>query len=460
MGMASVGKMSRGLWLGLAALYALGVLYASTVISIVGFRPAGFDLAEGWRRFLTVRYIDHGSDQRADWTANLLMIVPLGFMLTAALWPRQSRAWRLPAALGALLLAVSYVLAVKFIQLWFPRTVTINYITAQTIGATIGVLAYGLGHEQLRRAVGHLHLGGRSGLVVALAVATIAAILFTLVPFDIVVSPDDFASRLVRLPQVLFGMPGSGRSAGVRAVLLVGAFGLTLPMGMLLETLRPNRSMALIVPAALLAMTALLIPSLFMLSTNPALVTIPLHAIGFVAGVVVMRWLGRQNIARLRPWLPRAGWIAIPPYVLVVATTNGLANGGWRTLSAALAERMDPNRLLPLWTYYNISKAQAVLSLATHVAMYAPVGMLLWAIAGAGRWRGRQAFILGLLLAAAVEMARWLHPGMVPEVNNLAVGALAAAFGTKLAPFLWKLLDDIAAERAAPAPRRGLGRHL
>jgi VanZ family protein len=458
--MALVRKMSRGLWLGLAALYALGVLYVSTVVSIVGFRPASFDLAEGWRRFETVRYINHGSDQRADWTANLLMIVPLSFMVTAALWPRQSRAWRLPAALAALLLVVSYVLAVKFIQLWFPRTVTINYIAAQSIGAAIGVLVYGFGHERLRRAVGHLHLGGRSGLVVTLVLATIAAVAFTLVPFDIVISPEDVASRMARLPQVLVGVPGSGRSAGVRAVLLLGAIGLTVPMGMLLEILRPDRPMVLIVPTALLAMTALLVPSLFIISTNPALVTIPMHAIGFVVGVFAMRWLGRQDIAGLRPWLPRAGWIAIPPYVLVVAITSGLASGGWRTLSAALAERMDPNRLLPLWTYYNISKAQAVLSLATHVAMYAPVGMLLWAIAGSERWRGGQAFIIGLLLAGTIEMARWLHPGLVPDVNNLVVGALSAAFGVKLAPFLWKLLEDIAAERAAPAPRRGLGRYL
>ncbi len=452
--------MARAVWLGWAALYALAVLYVSTVVSIIGFHPAGFDLAEGWRRFQTVRYIDHGSDQRADWTANLLMIVPLGFMLTAGLWPRQSRGWRVPAALAALGLAIAYVLAVKFVQLWFPRTVTINYILAQSIGATLGVLAYSLGHARLGRAVGHLHLGGRSGLVVTLAAATIAAVIFTLVPFDIVVSPEDFASRMARLPQVLFGVPGAGRSAGVRVVLLLGTIGLTVPMGMLLEALRPGRPMALIVPTALLTMTALLVPSLFIISTNPALVTIPLHAIGFVVGVCFMRWLGRQDIARLRPWLARGGWIAIPPYLLVVATTNGLAGGGWRTLSAALAERMDPNRLLPLWTYYNISKAQAVLSLTTHAAMYAPIGMLLWAIAGNGRGRAAQAFILGLVLAAGVEMARWLRPGMVPEVNNLAVGALAAALGTRLAPFLWKLLEDIVAERRAPAPPRGLGRYL
>lgn len=458
--MGSVPTISRLAWLGWAVLYALAVLYVSTVVSVQGFHPFHYSWAEGWQRFLATRYVNVGSDQRADWTANLLMIVPLGFMLAGGLWPRHSRVWLVPSAVAAFVLTVAYVLAVKFIQVWFPRTVTINYIIAQTSGAALGVLAYGVGHAWLGRVMRQLRLGGRAGLVVTLVLASIAAVVFTLVPFDIVVSPADIASRLARLPGLLFGVPGTGRSAGLRVVLLLGAIGLTVPMGMLLETLRPDRPMALIVPTALLMMTALLIPSLFIISTNPALVTIPLHAIGLIAGVFFMRWLGRQDIARLQPWLARGAWIAIPPYFLVVATTKDLASGGWRTLAAALAERTDPNRMLPLWTYYNISKAQAVLSFVTHAAMYAPVGMLLWAIAGTGRWRAWQAFTLGMVLAGAVEMARWLHPGMVPEINNLAVGALAAAFGTRLAPFLWKLLGDIAAERQAPAPRRGLGRYL
>jgi hypothetical protein len=387
------------------------------------------------------------------------MMVPLGFMLTAGLWPRRARAWRSPAALTALCLAIGYVLAVKFVQLWFPRTVTINYITAQSIGAVIGVLTYAFGHARLGRAVHHLHLGGQSGLIVTLSLASIASFAFTLVPFDIVVSAEDVAGRLARLQQVLFAMPGMGRSPGVRLVLLVGMIALAMPMGMLLEVVRPGRSLLLVAVAGLVAMTGLLIPSLFVMSTNPTLMTIPLRAIGFCVGASVMRWLGRQDIVAGRPWVGRAAWVVIAPYLVLVGVANGLVVAGWRSLDVALADNISPNRLLPLWSYYNISKAQAVLSLATHMAMYAPIGMLLWAIAGDGRGRGWQAAGLGLALAAGVEVARWLGPGLVPEINNLAVGAIAAGFGTVLARFLWSLLEDLARERKAQSAR-GLGRYL
>ncbi|MBC7634665.1 MAG: VanZ family protein [Acetobacteraceae bacterium] len=457
--MTPVSKRSRWRWLVWAVLYALGVLYVSTVVSVYGFRPAHFDLAEGWRRFLLVRYIDHGSDQRADWTANLLMIVPLGWMLTAWLWPRQRFGWRVPAALAALLLALAYVLAVKFIQLWFPRTVTVNYITAQAIGAAIGVLAYALGHQFVGRAVHHMHFGGRSGLVVTLSFASLAAGVFTLVPFDIIVSAQDFNERLAALPRFLLSIPGDARSVGVRGVLVLGAIGLVVPMGMLLEVLRPGRSYQLIALTGLVAMTALLVPSLFVISSQPALISIPIHVIGFVAGAWVMRWLADRDISLARPWLVRGAWFMVLPYLALLLVTNGLASTVWKSLATALADPINPNRIWPLWTYYNISKAQAIASLATHVAMYLPIGVLVWAIAGAGRGRAWLAASLGLLLATAMECGRWLRPGLIPDINNLAVGALAAYCGVRFAAFAWALVINLARERKSQ-PRRGLGRYL
>ena len=85
--------------------------------------------------------------------------------------------------------------------------------------------------------------------------------------------------------------------------------------------------------------------------------------------------------------------------------------------------------------------------------------MLVWAIAGAGRGRAWLAASLGLLLATAMECGRWLRPGLIPDINNLAVGALAAYCGVRFAAFAWALLINLARERKSQ-PRRGLGRYL
>ena len=62
----------------------------------------------------------------------LLMLVPFGFMVAAALWPARP-ALRIPSALGAILICLLTILTIKYAQLFFPpRTVTLNYILAQT----------------------------------------------------------------------------------------------------------------------------------------------------------------------------------------------------------------------------------------------------------------------------------------------------------------------------------------
>ena len=89
------------------------------------------DPVAAFHRFLATRFVEHGSDQRADWIGNLLMLVPFGFLAAGAIWPRRP-AFRLPAVIAAMLICSSVILAIKYLQLFFPpRTVTLNYIVAQ-----------------------------------------------------------------------------------------------------------------------------------------------------------------------------------------------------------------------------------------------------------------------------------------------------------------------------------------
>lgn len=57
-------------------IYGLLILYSSTVIGPAGPNFIFLDPAEALRRFSAIRFVEHGSDQRADWIGNLLMLVP------------------------------------------------------------------------------------------------------------------------------------------------------------------------------------------------------------------------------------------------------------------------------------------------------------------------------------------------------------------------------------------------
>src|ERR1039458_7570466 len=125
---------------GWLLLYALVVVYSSLVLGPLGFHFVPHDPAAAWRSFLATRFLDNGSDQRPDWIANLLMMVPFGLLATGALGTGRSPTARVLGSALALLISLGFVLAVKYAQLFFPpRTVSLNYIVAQSIGAVLGV---------------------------------------------------------------------------------------------------------------------------------------------------------------------------------------------------------------------------------------------------------------------------------------------------------------------------------
>jgi hypothetical protein len=112
--------------------------------------------------------------------ANLMMLAGLGFLSAGAL----AGGGRLGTgrAVIAATLCILFLLAVKFVQIWFPpRTVTINYVLAQT-WAPSPRSAYGSLHERLRRAAAAISAGASQALTVLLAGYTALLVAFPAVP--------------------------------------------------------------------------------------------------------------------------------------------------------------------------------------------------------------------------------------------------------------------------------------
>src|SRR5260221_10250322 len=146
-GARTLTRSRFALW---ALLYGLAIVYSSTAVGPTGFHFVPMDIGQAWDKFLRTSYLINGSDQRADWMANLLMLVPMGFLASGVLRPRRAAALRALSALPAFALCVTFVLAVKFLQLFFPgRTVSLNYIMAQCVGSAVGVMAFWSVHAKL-----------------------------------------------------------------------------------------------------------------------------------------------------------------------------------------------------------------------------------------------------------------------------------------------------------------------
>src|SRR5208282_1214297 len=203
-----------------------------------------------------------GSDQRPDWIANLLMMVPFGLLATGALGTGRGATARALGTAFALLISLGFVLAVKYAQLFFPpRTVSLNYIIAQSIGATLGV---GLFHP-LRAAIGRLAAATdeASRFRLVLDAAVLGFVAFALFPFDVALSTQDLAHRFATLPRALLPLPNAGRPVGVQVVLLVATAMAAMPLGMRLaaQAEPPRLARTTATGAALLA--SLFVATLF-----------------------------------------------------------------------------------------------------------------------------------------------------------------------------------------------------
>ena len=440
------GRSPRwGLW---ALLYAAVVLYASTVVGPGGFHYLPQDPDRALARFLSMGLGNIASDQRADGMGNLVMMIPFGFLVAAAIVPARGVVWRCLAAIVALTLCITYILAVKYVQLFFPRTVNLYYVSAQTIGATLGVLAHLLAYGLMRRARREIFAASQHGLAWLLTAYALCVAIFMLAPFDVILTREDLAERLASLPVGLLALPGAGRPIYQKMLVQIGNVALLAPVGALLHIWRPHDSLARIFLRGLGLLLAANLLSLGFLSTAPSLIALVPRTCGIILGAVAMRWLAVQDLAAWRRYLPWLALVALLPYLAVVAFANGLVRVHWRTPEEARAA-LDTRMLLPLWSHYIVSKAQAIKSVAAHMAIYAPVGAILWAWFGHGRAVRVLAAVLAFGLAIAVELGRALAPGLAADFNNAVIAAVAAALAVQGTRVLWLMLETL----PRPAPK-------
>jgi VanZ family protein len=430
---------------------ALLILYASTVVGPSGPNFVPLEAADAWRAFRTraFTWVNLGADQRADWMGNLTLYVPFGYLLAGALWPRTEAGPRRLAAAAAAgaawALALAFVLAVKFAQLYFPpRTVMLNYVVAQGIGAAVGIAVFGVSRSFFRaHPLGqgwHRLEESRERLRLALMGYGAALCVFILMPLDFALTPHELLAQLGRLPDAVIRLPGADRSPIVQAALLLASALATVPLGLLLA-LGPHgrqRSLGEVNARAVVWMTALWLLSTLVLSAAPSLLTLALRVAGVALGGWGTRRLQKQDADRLLHRLRSRSAVAALPYLLLLFAVNGLLSRQWLTPSEALRSAYALG-WLPLFDYYIVSKAAAAKNIVAHALMYAPIGVFAW-LNGA-----RPAVALGTasLLALLVELARYMRPGLEGDVNAVAVAGAAAFLTARAMPAVWRIVTSV-----------------
>jgi len=407
-----------------AILYA-GVLAYLSLIPL-DYRP--LPLAEAWRIFRAVPNLELGILNRADWVANLLAYLPLGFLVTAALHGRDARArpWAAVVAVG---LCALPIFAIEFTQVFFrPRTVSQNDLVAELLGSAIGAVAWFPLRHRLDRWAWSLGRGGEQARTAVLYAYAVAYLALSLFPYDFIVSAADLAWKIGSGSYGLIFAPGQCNGL-VSCTVRIGVETIACaPLGWLWATRLRN-------PTTGVAGRALLIGALlglaieagqFLIASGTSQgASVAARAAGFLAGALAAGSFRTVDQRTLVAWGRALTWVLAVPYLVVIALAAGWPGSGHLSIGAVL-DRLPEFRLMPFYYHYFVPETHAMLSALAHLALYAPVGVAAWL------WRGRSTHgagvgvLVALALAVVVEASKAFLPGKHPDFTNALIGGASA----------------------------------
>lgn len=167
---------------------SLLLIYAS--ILPVQFQHCTFD--DAMHSFSQLPWLKIQLYGRADWVANLLVVLPLGWFAAAAIdCGRASQRLLFLLMPFLVILLCLLVVGIEFLQAWFPnRTQSLNDIAAGCVGALIGPVIWLTTGRWTMRTISTVAEQGVAGerLRNAAVLYAAASLVFAVLPLDVVVT--------------------------------------------------------------------------------------------------------------------------------------------------------------------------------------------------------------------------------------------------------------------------------
>lgn len=422
---------------GADALRAAFWLYLAFVVygSLLPFQFRDLVPGEAWLRFTQIPYLQLDMRARADWVANLVLYAPLGFLARAVLSGRPGGGRQIAsgtAAVFSVALCLAVALAVEFLQVYAPpRTVSINDLLAEAVGASVGVGAFHLLGSRLLGLLRHVTFGGVATVRAAALLYGAAYLTLSLFPFDFVVGGGELAAKLAAVDS--YGLlTARGCTSVLRCVAKFAAEVIAVvPLGILLG-IHARRGSGLGLGSALLfgLMLGVLIEGaqLLLVSGVTQGLSVLTRTVGVAAGFVGACSFSISGLAKVRGHSRLLLLLAAVPYLVLLAGVNSWFSAAWVGWDRAAAE-LSRVHWTPFYYHYYTSEAAAFASLLAVTAMYAPIGAAYWVWHWAGRTGKGSAVVAGVIaagLAAVVETGK-LFVGSRPDPTDVWIGFAAAA---------------------------------
>lgn len=455
--------------------YLLAALAFSAVAvygSLVPFRYAPLEFAQAVGRLKEILNAPVRLGLHGNFVANVLLFVPIGFCLLAALAvDRHNRvltALCVPAA-GSLCAALS--VAVESAQLWFPgRYPSPGDIVAQMIGAAAGIGLWLLVGRTVTDWVRSYTVSERPTEQIdwLLRAYCIGLLIYSLLPLDLITRPAELVHKYRQGRIALSPLAGAGWDFAT----FYGLFrdvAIFTPVGMLAATWmtsrrRPVRPRGTSVALGVLIVLAVETMHLLVYSRSAATRDLITGTIGVCAGVWAMHgWRGRDRAGRSAPTaspVARRAWLWLglaAVYSLLLAAVFCEPFVAIDDLQQ-LKPRYNGFFRVPFGSRYPGSEFNMLSQIVKKGLLFAPLGALLTlSLARLPVPRPVRRILLGIALlaaagvATAIEMAQVFLPPHVPSSTDVILCTLGAAIGMLVT---LRIVDARRASARSVAPRQ------
>jgi VanZ family protein len=454
--------LTRRHYAGLSVALALFIVYGS--LMPFEYRPLPWD--EAVARFRVVCDAPVRMPLRlaggADWLANFLLMLPLGYLLMGALVADRGPGGFLAAPfVFAACLGLS--VACEFAQLWIPsRVSSLDDIAAQSGGAIVGIGIWLAAGQRITRWARRAWLTmGTKGLAARLLPGYLALLGFLYgMPFDLTISPVDIRRkwRWGRIRLVPFAAHEGTVFQAVEKYCWTAA--LFLPLGLLLANVRHAalqgwRNWWRVLALAVAATSLIQVLKLFVLSRFVDATEVVVGSLAVMAG-----W---GLVLALRQWRPAAGASApqaraalLGLLLLIWGAAAVLVN--WQpfefTLDTQFAlERLSRLPLLPFKDYQWDNPLNAFDQFVHKLLLFVPLGALLTlTLPPTTRVRRGLVLLVAGLVAASLEAGQLFLPTRYPSVTDVLVETSGAWVGLTVTARARILLGAVAPSQGAPPP--------
>lgn len=417
----------------LALMYALVALFASLLP--LNFTPMPLETAV--QRFQAALAEPVQVDSKSDWASNIMLFIPLGYLMTAALAVDRPRL-RFLAALLVVVICGLFSASIEFTQLFFyPRVTSLNDIVAETIGGGLGALGWLTVGQTLTSWARRDELGLGAGVfpMELLPCCLLGLVIDQLLPLDITIQPAELYHKYkegkVRLA---YWLPWPGwEDVALRELPNIFLF---LPIGVLLAGLGGARwrrwsGWWRVLGLGLLLVAGIKFVQLFVRSRNSFAMDVLTNALAILLGWALglaVRNSGTGSAAS------KARSVCFAAAAVVWLVVVGFLNWHPFDFSTDLNFGVDRLRnvpLLPFQDYVSNNYLQGFDQIITRLTVYLPIGLILPLAFG---WRGRSsagAFVIILIAvwAVTVEIGQAFLPTRYPSLTDVLVETVGAWLG-------------------------------